>query len=123
MARESIVPNEMLVSQRVENSSLADFLVLQNTVVQAAYGTDIETFMPQLQAAVAALPRVIDEPPPAVRLSSFAADGLELTLFHWIGDPENGTTNIRSDVDLTLLRTLNTLGVQIPFPQRVVHQA
>ena len=40
--RESIVPNEMLITQRVENSSLADPKVLLiNTTVQVAYGTDV----------------------------------------------------------------------------------
>jgi small-conductance mechanosensitive channel len=41
----------------------------------------------------------------------------------WIDDPENGQGNVRSDVNLALLRTLNAAGVEIPFPQRVVHQA
>jgi small-conductance mechanosensitive channel len=44
--RESIVPNEILMTQRVENSSLADSKVLLNTVVQVAYGTDIDALLP-----------------------------------------------------------------------------
>lgn len=120
--RESIVPNELLITQRVENASLSDRTLLQQTVVQVAYGTDVEALMPRLQAAVAAVPRVLAEPPAAVRLSAFAADGLELTVAFWIGDPEGGTANVRSDVNLALLRTLNAEGVEIPFPQRVVRQ-
>lgn len=121
--RESIVPNEMLITQRVENASLSDRKLLQSTVVQVAYGTAVETVMPQLQSAVAAVQRVLDEPAASVRLTAFAADGLELSIFYWIGDPENGTTNVRSDVNLALLRTLGALGVEIPYPQRVLHQA
>ncbi len=120
--RESIVPNELLITQRVENSSLADPNLLLNTVVQVAYGTDLDALMPQLAAAAAAAPRVLPDPGPAVRLTNFAADGLELTVFFWIGDPENGQANVRSDVNLAILRTLNRLGVEIPFPQRVLHQ-
>ena len=120
--RESIVPNELLITQRVENASLSDRNLLQQTVVQVAYGSDVEALMPRLQAAVAAVPRVLAEPPAAVRLSAFAADGLELTVFFWIADPENGSANVLSDVNLALLRTLNAAGVEIPFPQRVVRQ-
>ena len=120
--RESIVPNEMLITQRVENSSLADPHLAVNTVVQVAYGTDLDALMPKLVAAVVAVPRVVANPPPAVQLSQFAADGLELTIGFWIADAHNGQGNVRSDVNLALLRTLNTLGVEIPFPQRVVHQ-
>ena len=120
--KESIVPNEMLITQRVENSSLADPKVLLNTVVQVAYGTDVEPLMAAVGAAVGAVPRVLSDPVPAVRLTSFAADGLELTVFFWIADPESGSANVRSDVNLAILRLLNERGVEIPFPQRVVRQ-
>jgi small-conductance mechanosensitive channel len=118
--RESIVPNEMLVTQRVENSSLADARVSVSTTVQVAYGTDLEALFPRLVAATAAVPRVLAEPAPAVALQAFAADGLELNIGFWIADPENGQGNVRSDVNLALLRALNAAGVEIPFPQRVV---
>jgi len=120
--RESIVPNEMLITSRVENSSLADPRVLLQTVVQVAYGTDLETLMPRLVDAVRAVPRVLADPGPGVQLSTFAADGLELTVLFWISDPENGQGNVRSQVNLAILRTLNEAGVEIPFPQRVVRQ-
>ena len=121
--RESIVPNEMLITQRVENSSLADPKVLMTTSVHVAYGTDLDTLLPRLAAAVAAQPRVLGDPAPAVLLASFAADGLELTINFWIADPENGQGNVRSDVNLGLLRALGEAGVEIPFPQRVMRQA
>jgi small-conductance mechanosensitive channel len=63
---------------------------------------------------------VLKDPGPAVQLSSFASDGLELTVNFWIADPENGQGNARSAVNLVLLRALNERGIEIPFPQRVV---
>ena len=49
--RESIVPNEMLITQRVENLSLADRRVLAVDRVQVAYGTDLDALMPKLQSS------------------------------------------------------------------------
>jgi len=121
--RESIVPNELLVTQRVENASLADPSVLATTTVQVAYGTDLAALMPRLVEAVRAVPRVLPDPGPAVQLSAFAADGLELTVLFWIGDPLNGQGNARSGVNLAVLSTLEAAGVEIPFPQRVLRQA
>ena len=118
--RESIVPNEMMITQRVENSSLADPRVLLSTTVQVAYGTDLDAPMPKLSAAVAAVPRVVAQTAPSVQLSAFASDGLELTIAFWIADPENGQGNARSEVNLAILRTLEAAGVEIPFPQRVM---
>ncbi len=119
--RESIVPNEMLITQRVENASLADRLIALNCAVQVAYGTDIRALQPKLEAAMRAVPRVLDQPGPAVQLTEFAADGINLNLAFWIGDPENGQGNVRSDVNLAVLDLLAAEGIEIPFPQRVMH--
>jgi small-conductance mechanosensitive channel len=118
--RESIVPNELLITQRVESSTFADPKVSVSTVLQVAYGTDLQALMPALREAMLAVPRVLHDPAPGVELRSFAPDGLELSLSFWIGDPENGSGNVRSDVNLAVLRALNERGVEIPFPQRVV---
>lgn len=120
--KESIVPNEMFITQRVENSTLADPRVLQNTVVQVAYGTEVEPLMAEMSRVVGEVPRVLADPGVGVRLTRFADDGLELTVFYWIADPENGTANVRSDVNLAILRLFDARGIEIPFPQRVVHQ-
>ncbi len=120
--REAIVPNEMLITQRVENASLADTRVAVTTVVQVAYGTDLAALMPALAAVVQAVPRVVPEPAVAVQLSNFAPDGLELTIVFWIADPQNGTGGVRSEVNLAIWSALQRTGVEVPFPQRVVHQ-
>ncbi|MDN3543716.1 mechanosensitive ion channel [Kinneretia asaccharophila] len=118
--REAVVPNETLITTRVENLSLTDPRVLLSTVVQVAYGSDVESLMPLMVERVLQVPRVLADPAPSVQLSNFAADGLELTVLFWIADPENGQGGPRSDVNLALLRLLNERGVEIPFPQRVV---
>ncbi len=118
--REAIVPNEMLITQRVENSSLADPRVLLTSTVQVAYGTDVRALQAPLEAAMAAVPRVITDPAPSVQLTTFAADGMDLTLLFWIRDPEHGQGNVRSDVNLAVLAVLNERGIEIPYPHRVV---
>ncbi len=120
--RESIVPNELLITQRVESSTFADPRVAVSTVLQVAYDTDLDRLVPRLKAVMGAVPRVLADPGPAVMLTNFAADGLELTLSFWIADTENGVGNVRSDVNIAVLKALNEDGVEIPFPQRVMHQ-
>ena len=119
--RESIVPNEMLITQRVENSSLSDPRVAITGTVQVAYGTDVRALQPQVEAVVRQVPRVLSEPGPTVQLTEFGADGLNLTVVFWIGDAENGQANVRSDVNLAVLDLLNRLGIEIPYPQQVTH--
>jgi small-conductance mechanosensitive channel len=119
--REAVVPNEMLITQRVENSSLEDSRVLVTTTVQVAYGTDVRALQPKLVDAIKSVERVVDDPGPAVQLALFAADGMDLALSFWIRDPENGQGNVKSEVHLAVLDLLNAEGVEIPFPQRMLH--
>jgi small-conductance mechanosensitive channel len=118
--REAIVPNETLVTTRVENLSLADPRVVVNSAVQVAYGSDVRRLQPLLEAAILAVPRVIDDPRPSVQLSAFSADGMDLAISFWIRDSENGQGNVKSEVNLAVLDVLNREGIEIPVPQRVV---
>ncbi|MBT9551927.1 MAG: mechanosensitive ion channel [Hydrogenophaga sp.] len=119
--RESIVPNEILITNRVENLSLADARVWQSTVVSVAYDSDVDLVRRLLTDAALAQPRVMRDPAPSAALSAFGADGLEFTLGYWIADPENGQLNLRSDINMAILKSLRGNGIEIPYPQRIVH--
>ena len=118
--RESLVPNEMMITQRVENASLADNKVLLSTAMQVGYGSDVPALMNRLVQVVKDVPRVLSDPVPGVQLSAFADNGIELTVAFWISDAHNGQGSVRSDVNLALLAAVNAAGVDIPYPQRVV---
>jgi small-conductance mechanosensitive channel len=111
--RESLVPNEMLITQRVENLSLADTRVALTTQVQVAHGTDVEALLPKLRDAVSAVPRVLAEPACVVLLAGLGAAGLELSIAFSIADAASGEGTVRSDVNLAILRCLAQNGVEI----------
>ena len=64
--------------------------------------------------------RVLAEPPPKAFLARFADSGIELELGIWIGDPETGMLNLRSDLNLAIWRAFQEAGIEIPYPQREV---
>ncbi len=119
--RESIVPNEKLITERIENLSLADPRILLQSDVTVGYDSDVAVVEKILCEAAKGVPRVLQDPSPAARLVRFGADGLEFSLFFWIADPANGQLNVRSDVNLRILQGLREARIEIPFPQRVVH--
>jgi len=115
---ESIVPNEMLVSGVVQNSSLTSKYVWIGTRVSVAYETDLDFALKLLEEAAATVPRVLTERPPAATLLNFGADGLELQLGFWIADPENGRGGVTSDVNRAIWKALKDNQISVPFPQR-----
>jgi small-conductance mechanosensitive channel len=119
--REAIVPNEKVITERVENLSLADTRVLLTTDIAVGYDSDVAQVQRILCEAATSTQRVLRDPGPIAHLNKFGADGLEFTLQFWIDDPANGQINVRSEVNLRILEGLRSAGVEIPFPQRVVH--
>ncbi len=117
--RESVVPNELFITQRVENLTAADPKVSLTVNVSVAYDSDVDEVRRILLAA-AEHPRVLREPGPSAHLVNFGADGLEFVLSVWISDPENGQQGLRSEINLAILRGLRAAGIEIPYPQRVV---
>ncbi|MDK9724567.1 MAG: mechanosensitive ion channel [Sterolibacteriaceae bacterium MAG5] len=117
---EAIVPNEVLVSSVVDNESYTDPKMRVALPVQVAYGTDLERAMAILVAAAAAQPRVLADPEPKAFVLAFADSGIDLEVGFWIGDPQNGTGQVRSDINLAIWKAFKAEGIEIPFPQREV---
>ena len=121
--RESIVPNEIFINSRIENLSLADSRVMLSTVVSVGYDSDVDLVLRLLSEAASRQTRVLKDPDPvpSVNLTNLGVDGLEFTVNFWVVDPENGQQNIHSLVNMAILKSLREHGIQIPYPQRVVH--
>jgi len=66
-------------------------------------------------------PRVLKDPEAVTRLLRFGDNGIELELRIWIEDPENGTANVCSDINLAFWKRFKQHNITIPFPQRDIH--
>ena len=119
--RESIVPNETLITQTVENLTEADEKFNLTTNIVVAGDCNVAQVQQILKDAALAQERVLKTPEPAALLVNFAADGLEFSLSFFISDPDKGQGNIKSAVNIAMLEGLRAAQIDIPFPQRVVH--
>ena len=119
--RESIVPNETLITQTVENLTEADEKFNLTTNIVVAGDCNVAQVQQILKDAALAQDRVLKTPEPAALLVNFAADGLEFSLSYYINDPVNGQANIKSAVNIAMLEGLRAARVDIPFPQRILH--
>jgi small-conductance mechanosensitive channel len=118
---ETLIPNENLVTTDVINWSYSNPNVRLKIPVSISYGDDPEKALGLLSDAANNCMRVLQDPPPAARLMEFGDNGIHLELRIWISDPQNGITNVRSDLNLAIWRLFKQAGITIPFPQRDVH--
>ncbi len=115
---ESIIPNEMLVFSPVQNYSLSNRSLRLAAQVTIDYHSDVTHVLHLLETEVAAIKRIATTPAPQAFLLKLADNGLDLEVGFWIADPENGRSNILSEVNQTILRVLQAHNINIPYPQR-----
>ncbi|HTR07632.1 MAG TPA: mechanosensitive ion channel domain-containing protein, partial [Paraburkholderia sp.] len=117
---ETLIPNEKLITDVVQNQSSYLTRGYAKAAVQVAYGTDLEVAMALLARAAEGVARVLADPAPTPYLASFGSDGINLELGFWIADAANGTSGVRSAVNLNIWRLFSEHGISIPFAQREV---
>lgn len=119
---EYILPNETLITTPVINHTLGDRDNRISIPVQVAYGSDLDKVR-EIMLAAAAHPRVITEQQPNVLLVGFGESGINMELRVWMIDPEDGITRLKSDINWVIWEGFQREGIEIPYPQRVVHLA
>jgi small-conductance mechanosensitive channel len=116
--RESIIPNEMLLTQRVDNLSLSDPQIAVN--YSFTLGTEVDIAKVQALLCQAALQseRVLRDPQPQAFLSKVDAAGLEFTVVSWVSDPEAGYLKTRSQINTAVMLALRQAGIELPKAQQ-----
>ena len=121
--RESIIPNEMLLTQRVDNLSLSDPQIAVQCTYSLGVDVDIEQVLSLLSLAALQSDRVLRDPPPQAFLSKVESAGLEFTLVSWVSDPEAGYLKTRSQINTAVVQALHQAGIELPkAPQQLVLQ-
>ena len=119
--RESIIPNDMLITQRVDNFSLSDAAVALQTVVLVAVENDAAQVQAVLQEALGKVSDVLPEPPAQVFFSRFSADGLEMTLNFWVANQLHTRMAVLSRVNTAVWSALSEAGIQLPPPKAIAN--
>jgi small-conductance mechanosensitive channel len=118
---ESVVPNELLITQRVENLSLENSRMLLNTQYWVGLESDAAQVAQLMVEAALQADRVLADPEPVALLSEVSPQGLRWTLHFWMDAPLTGQALVRSDVNLAVLQSLRQAGVALAAaPHEVV---
>ena len=118
---ESVVPNELLLTQRVENLSLESRHLLQTCTFWVGLESDVARVQDLLVQAALGVEWVLSQPVPQALLGEVAPQGLRFNLNFWMEDPVNGQSLTRSRVNIAALSALRAAGVVLVHsPQEVV---
>ncbi len=118
---EHLIPNEELISQRVENWSFSDRKLRIRMPIGISYESDVRLAMKLALEVADGTERVIEDPPPICQLIGFGESSVDLELRVWVDDPQNGLGGVRSDVLLRLWDAYHENGIEFPYPKRDIH--
>ena len=118
---EHLIPNEELISQRVENWSYTDRLIRLRMPIGVDYESNVRQAIGLATEAALKVNRVLQKPGPVCQLKAFGDNSVDLELRVWLNDPQNGLGNVRSEVLLNVWDSFNENGIAFPYPQRDVH--
>ncbi len=117
---ESILPNDLLITQAVTNHSFTDRKVLVKVPLSVGYGSDIDRVFAILVDCARRERRVLAEPPPAAWIAALGDNGIDVELGFWIADPDQGQAALRGAILRGALEAFRAEGIEIPFPKRDV---
>lgn len=115
-----VVPNSDLVKSTIVNISYPYEEIRVKVDVGVAYGSDIQQVKDILIACAKEHPSVLENPAPGANFLNFGESSLDFNLIcrvAKVGEQWDTSEQIRC----AIYDKLNAAGIEIPFPQRVVH--
>jgi len=118
---EHLIPNETLISERVENWTHTHRRTRLKLDVGVHHESDVKEVIAICEEAARGVARVLPDPEPKCLFIEFGESALKLQLRFWIGDAQNGVQNVKSDVLLEIWERFRRRGIRVPYPQRDLH--
>ena len=114
-----VLPNKGVWGGPIVNYSAMDTRRV-DLQVGIAYGEDVEKAVSVIRYAVRRVPGVLATPEPAVAVAGLDASQVTINVRPWAKNADYWS--VRSATLQTVKEELDRVGIEIPFPQVVVHQ-
>jgi len=119
---ELVVPNQTFFTATATTYTGSDDRRRGQVLIGAGYQHDPDQVIALLEEVARAHPRVMADPAPKAFLLDYGSSSIDYALRFWMADPMTNL-GISSELRRAIWHTFKEHGIEIPFPQRVVHQA
>ena len=115
-----VVPNGMLLNEKLVNWTLSDMDRRIDVNVGVAYGTDPARVLQLLMEVTRSTDGIASEPEPTILFAGFGTNSLDFSIRSWTNN-FNDWVKIRSALTVRVYDALKNAGIEIPFPQHDLH--
>jgi small-conductance mechanosensitive channel len=117
-----IIPNSKMLQTGIKSLMRGSGSVRFRINVLVAFNSDMQKVKELIFKSVKSHEKIESSPEPTIILKSFENDGVLVEVRFWMKELFN-SENILSEVRFKILEGFQNAGIEIPFPQRVIHQA
>ena len=127
--RRLIIPNSVISSEVVVNSSIVEESICNFLDIGISYDSDIDKAMEIMRSEAMAHPDFMDnrsdeekendEHPVSVRVMGFGDSSVNLRAFIWTLDHTSGF-HLKTDLNKSIKEAFDKEGIEIPFPYRTI---
>lgn len=127
--RRMIIPNSVISSEILINSSIVDETICNFVDIGISYDSDIDKAIEIMRNEAVGHPNFIDhrteedkkngEPPVTVRVMGFGDSSVNLRAFVWSKDHSSGFV-MKTDLNKSIKEQFDRNGIEIPFPYRTI---
>jgi small-conductance mechanosensitive channel len=115
-----IVPNSEFTTRTIVNWTLGEPRVRVRLAVSVGYGSDLKRVREVMERVARANTKVLPTPAPSAGMTATADSACEFQVFCWIADPRDYGP-VQVELREAIVEAFRAEGIEIPFPQRVVH--
>ncbi|TNE53907.1 MAG: mechanosensitive ion channel [Bacteroidetes bacterium] len=115
-----ILPNSVITGGKLINWTHHKALSRFDIVVGVSYNSNVEEVRDILIDVAQSHPHVSPERVPRARILNFSDSSIDFEVLFWTKEVF-GVENTKSDIRFAICKAFREHGVEIPFPQRVVH--
>jgi len=113
-----MIPNGKLFGDIIKNVSAFDTRRV-DLVIGIGYSSDIQKAIDVITNLIKGDSRILDEPPFQIAVSELADSSVNLVVRPWVKKEDYWT--VKFDLTRNIKEGFDENGIEIPFPQRVVH--
>ena len=118
-----VLPNRYFLENTVTNWTKSDLRKREILKVSVSYDSDSRKVEKILLDVVGGHSSVLKNPAPFVLFKNFGDDGLEFEIYYWFELRKGSGAKISSDMRHHISAVFKREGIDIPYPQRVIHMA
>ena len=117
-----ILPNSKIANEKVINLTEPDNKMKIKVIMGVAYDTDLAKAKEIMLTTSQSHPDVMQEEghSPFVRVVEFGDSSINIRLYAWVHHLDD-QWRVASELKENIFHTFNKVGIEIPFPQHVVH--